>query len=73
VPELPLRRGHVVMEGASGKARSENAARKKEMGVDHVGDTARDKASSTTPQGLVGYVEDTRIRAGDKCREVTVR
>jgi hypothetical protein len=38
--------------------RSEKAARKKEMGVNHVGDTTRDNASSKKPQGLVGYIED---------------
>jgi hypothetical protein len=38
--------------------RSEKAARKKEIGVTHVGDTTSDNASSMKPQGLVGYVED---------------
>jgi hypothetical protein len=37
---------------------SERAARKKEIGVNHVGDTAGDNASTTKPQSLVGYVED---------------
>jgi hypothetical protein len=38
--------------------RSEKAARKKEIGVNHVGDTSRDNGSSTKPQSLAGYVED---------------
>jgi hypothetical protein len=36
--------------------------------VNHVGDTTRDNASSTKPKTLVGYIEDARIRARDKCR-----
>jgi hypothetical protein len=51
--------------------RSEKAARKKEMGVNHVGDTTRDNVSSTKLQGLVGYVEDVWIRAGDNSRYET--
>ena len=36
--------------------------------MNDVGDTTRDNASSTKPKPLVTYVEDTPIRAGDKCR-----
>jgi hypothetical protein len=34
----------------------------------YVGDTAPDNASSTQGARPVSYIEDGRIRAGDKCR-----
>ena len=33
-----------------------------------VEDTTSDNASSTQPKALVGYIDDTQFRAGDKCR-----
>jgi hypothetical protein len=37
-----------------------------------VEDTTSDNASSTQQKALVGYIDDTQSRAGDKCRSETL-
>ena len=40
--------------------------------VKSIEDTTSENASSTKPTASANYIEDTRIRAGDKCRSETV-
>jgi hypothetical protein len=48
------------------------AAKRKEFGAGHVGDTAPDNASSTKAKRLVSYGKDSGIWTRDKCRSEMV-